>query len=267
MMTQTSLSGRRIIHLAVLSLVLGLSGVTGCASMWSKLGQSWDAQRAYGEGLDRYQAGNYAGAIPLFQRALTLDSTLDDASSDLAWSYYHTGKYQEAAHQFEKVMAQQPKWEGLYDGLGWSQYQSGHYQAALKSFQRALELDSTYRDAAVGHAYTLFELRRYADALPYLDRLTREGGGNGMGGPAPDLDGVRSRLAWSLFYLGDYAKAKEQFTKGLVARPDWYGLHNGLGWSYLKLGDKTRAQASFKRALELKPDLGDAKEGLALASR
>jgi tetratricopeptide (TPR) repeat protein len=266
MKIMTSLSRRRVIPLAVLGLVLGL-GVTGCASTWSRLGQGWNAQRSYGEGLNRYQAGDYAGAIPLFQQALTLDPTLDDASSHLAWSYYHTGKYSQAAHQFEQAAVHQPKWEGLYDGLGWSQYQAGRYQDAMKSFQHALELDSTYRDAAVGLAYTLFELRRYAEALPRLERLTREGGGNGMGSPAPDLDGVRSLLAWTLFYLGDYAKAKEQFTKGLAARPEWYGLHNGLGWSYLKLGDKTRAQASFKRALELKPDLGDAKEGLSLASR
>jgi tetratricopeptide (TPR) repeat protein len=266
MKTTLSARRRRVVLVAILSLVLG-PGVAGCAGTWSGLGQSWNAQRSYGEGLNRYQQGDYAGAIPPFQQALALDRTLDDAASHLAWSYYHTGKYSEAAHQFEQAIARQPKWEGLYDGLGWSRYQLGRYEAAVKLFKQALGLDQTYRDAGVGLAYSLFELRRYAEALPHLDRLTREGGGNGMGSPAPDLDGVRSRLAWTLFYLGEYAKAKEQFTRGLASRPDWYGLHNGLGWSYLKLGDKARAQASFKRALELKPDFGDAREGLSLASR
>ncbi|HSB82852.1 MAG TPA: tetratricopeptide repeat protein [Candidatus Methylomirabilis sp.] len=266
----TSLSRRRVVLLAAMGLALGL-GVAACASTWSRVGQqvrqNWNAQRSYGDGLDRYKARDYAGAIPLFQRALSLDPTLDDAASHLAWSYYHAGKYPDATHQFEQAILRQPKWEGLYDGLGWSQYQAGHADVAMKSFQQALEMDPTYRDAAVGLAYSLFELRRYAQALPHLDRLTREGEGNGLQKPAPDLDGVRSRLAWTLFYLGDYPRAKEQFMKGLASRPDWYGLHNGLGWSYLKLGDKARAQASFKRALELKPDLGDAKDGLSLASR
>ncbi|HYL79538.1 MAG TPA: tetratricopeptide repeat protein [Candidatus Acidoferrum sp.] len=259
------MDSRRVFLWVGLALALGFS-MTGCASTWSKLGQSWSAQRSYGEGLDRYQRGDYAGAIPLFQRALTLDRTLDEAASHLAWSYYHTGKYPAAAHQFAQAIVRQPRWEGLHAGLGWSQYQAGQYQVAKKSFQQALDLDPTYRDAAVGFAYSMFELRQYAEALPHLDRLTREGGG-GMGSPAPDLDGVRSRLAWTLYYLGEYAKAKEQFTKGLASRPDWYGLHNGLGWSYLKLGDRARAQASFKRALELKPGFEDAKEGLSLASR
>lgn len=263
---EASVSKRREFLVTILSLVLGL-GLTGCASTWSKVGQNWNAQRSYGEGLNRYEQGDYARAIPLFQRALTLDRTFDDAASHLAWSYYHTGKYSDAARQFEQAIARQPRWEGLYDGLGWSQYQQGRYEVAVRQFQHALGLDRTYRDAGVGLAYSLFELRRYAEALPHLERLTREAGGSGMGSPTADLDGVRSRLAWTLFYLGEYAKAKEQFTKGLASRPDWYGLHNGLGWSYLKLGDKTRALASFRRALELKPDFGDAKEGLSLASR
>lgn len=255
--------------LAMLCLGLGLA-LTGCAGTWSKIGQnvrqSWDAQRAYGEGLDRYEAGDYAGAIPLFRRALTLDPALDDAASRLAWSYYHSGRYSDASAQFKRTIARRPAWEGLYNGLGWSRYQAGRYHIAAQSFQRALELDPNYRYAAVGFAYSLFERGRYAEALPHLDRLRREGGGSLLGNREPDLDAVRSRLAWTLFYLRDYAKAREQFTKGVAARPDWYGLHNGLGWCYLKLGDKARARASFTRALQLKPDLGDAKEGLSRAS-
>ena len=254
------------VYLAVVGLGLGLV-MTGCASTWSKLGQSFSAQRAYEDGLAGYKAQDYAGAIPHFQRALTLDPTLDDASAHLAWSYYQTGKYSEANYQFKEAIARQPQWEGLYDGLGWSRYQVGRYHLAVKSFKMALDIDQSYRDATVGLAYSFFELGQYAQALPHLDRLTREGEGNGLRSPSPDLEGVRSRLAWTLFYLGDYARARDQFTKGLASHSDWYGLHSGLGWSYLKLGDKTRAQASFKRALELKPDLGDAREGLSLANR
>jgi Flp pilus assembly protein TadD len=81
--------------------------------------------------------------------------------------------------------------------------------------------------------------------------------------PASDVEDVRTRYAWGLFYLGDYAKAREQFTKGIAARPEWSGLYNGLGWTYLRLGDKVQARRSFQRAVDLKPDLADAKEGLA----
>jgi Flp pilus assembly protein TadD len=108
----------------------------------------------------------------------------------------------------------------------------------------------------------LFELGRYAEALSHLERLTRVGEANMLRSAAPDLEEVRSRYAWTLFYLGDYSKAEQQFAAGIAARPGWSGLYNGLGWTYLRLGDKRRARQNFDRALELKPDLTDAKEGL-----
>ena len=223
------------------------------------------AQRSYQEGLDRYTAKDYKGAIPLFQRALELESTFDDAEAHLAWSYYHIGEYTEATRHFRQTLMRQPKWEGLYDGLGWSRYQVKRYQLALDAFQQALALDPRYRDAAVGFAYCLFELGRYAEVLPQLERLARDGEGGGPPNPAADVEQVRSRYAWTLFYLGDYAKAREQFTKVLSTRPDWAGIHNGLGWTQLRLGDRVRAQESFRRALQLQPDFADAKDGLGLA--
>jgi len=245
--------------------------VVGCgttmAQVSTALQQAYEAQRAYGRGLDRYHAKDYAGAIPYFQRALQLQPSLDDAEAYLAWSYYHSGNYARATFHFRQAIARQPKWEGLYDGLGWSRYRVGRYHLALDAFREALALDPRYRDAGVGYAYSLFELGRYAEALPHLERLTREGEGSMGQSPAADLDEVRSRLAWTLFYLGEYIKARDQFLKGIASRPDWYGLHNGLGWCYLRLGDRAKARASFQRALQLQPNYADAREGLALAGR
>lgn len=78
-----------------------------------------------------------------------------------------------------------------------------------------------------------------------------------------DVEDVRSRYAWTLFYLGDNVKARQQFTKGIAARPEWSGLYNGLGWTLLRLGENVQARRSFERAVQLNPDLADAKEGLA----
>jgi len=255
---------------AVLSLGLAIS-VGSCGGTMTQLSSmleaGYRAQRSYDDGIDRYKAGDYAGAIPLFQRALDLEPTFDDAEAYLAWSYYHTGAYADATRHFRQAVARQPRWEGLYNGLGWSRYSVGRYHLALEAFQEALDLDARYRDARVGLAYSLFELGRYGEALPHLEPLTREGEGHFLQSPTKDVEEVRSYLAWTLFYLEEYEKAREQFAKGLAARPDWYGLHNGLGWTSLRFGDKARARESFRRALQLKPDFADAKAGLAQAGR
>jgi tetratricopeptide (TPR) repeat protein len=255
----------RIIQVAALSVGVAFA-VIGCgatmAQFSTKLQQGYQAQRAYDAGFERYKARDYAGAIPYFTRALELEAAFDEAEAYLAWSYYYTGNYPRATLHFRQALVRQPKWEGLYDGLGWSRYQVGRYNLALESFREALALDPRFRDAAVGYAYALFELGRYAEALPHLERLTRGGEGSAIQTPMRDVEDVRSRLAWTFFYLGGYDKARDQFLKGLKARPDWYGLHNGLGWTYLRLGDRVRARASFQRALELQPSYADAKEGL-----
>jgi len=267
------MAGTRVLRIALTVTVgLGLALLTtGCggtmAQLSSQLEESYRAQRNYQEGLDRYKAGDYAGAIPLFERALELEPTFDDAEAYLAWSYYHTGAYAKATRHFRQAVARQPRWEGLYNGLGWSRYRVGRYHLAVEAFQEALDLDPRYRDAAVGFAYSLFELGQYGEALPHLERLTREGEGHALQTPTKDVEEVRSYLAWTLFYLEDYERAREQFVMGLAARPDWYGLHNGLGWTYLRLEDKTRARESFQKALQLKPDFADAKAGLAQVGR
>jgi tetratricopeptide (TPR) repeat protein len=234
----------------------------GCAGSMTQIQDGFQAQRAYNAGLERYQVKDYAEAITQFQRAVTLDPQFDDAEARLAWSYYHSEQYAPATRHFRQALLRQPQWPGLYDGLGWSRYRLQRYHLAIDAFQQAMALEPAYRDAAVGLAYSLFALERYREALPHLERLIREGEGNGLRSASSDLEQVRSRYAWTLFYLGDYGKARDEFAKGVAARPDWAGLHNGLGWSFLNLKDRQGAIRHFENALRLQPDFADAKEGL-----
>jgi len=253
--------------LSVVVLVLLAGCADTMASLSAQLRRGYEAQGAYQHGLEAYQARHYDQALPELRRAVALDPTLDEAQALLAWSAYYVHNYPEAALHFRRALARQPQWGGLYDGLGWTRYRVGRYHIALEAFHEALRLEATDRDAAVGAAFSLFELGRYAEALPGLERLTRDGEGSVFKKPSADLDEVRSRYAWTLFYLGAYDRARAEFAKGIAAQPTWYGLYNGLGWSQLQLGDPAEAQATFQRALQLKADLADARQGLAQARR
>jgi tetratricopeptide (TPR) repeat protein len=261
--------GRTARTLALVATLAAL--LVGCAETRSEIRTSFHegriAQQSYDAGKAKYLARDYVAAVPLFQRTLSLDPQYDDAEIYLGWSYYHLGRYPDATHHFRQVTVRQPRWESAWNGLGWSQYRAGQHERALEAFQEAVALDPVYRDAAVGLAYSLFELNRYREALPYLHRLTREGAYLYFPDPNSDVEEVRSRYAWCLYYTGAYRKAQEEFAKGLKARPQWRGLHSGLGWTYLKMGDRARARESFQRALRLDPDYADARAGLAEASR
>lgn len=245
--------------------------LTGCAETRSGIATSFRegriAQQNYEAGKAKYRAQDYAAAAPLFQRTLSLDPQYDDAEIYLGWSYYHLGRYPDATHHFRQVTVRQPRWESAWNGLGWSQHRGRQYQSALVAFQEAVALDPGYRDAAVGLAYSLFDLGRYREALPHLHRLTREGAYLYFPNPDSDVEEVRSRYAWCLYYTGGYRQARDEFAKGIQARPKREGLHNGLGWTYLKMGDRARARESFQRALRLDPGYADARAGLAESSR
>ncbi len=258
----------KVVILVSLPLGLLLAGCSGSLAQGAaSVERISQAQRSYEAGMARYKAADYQAAIPHFTRALELDPTFDDAEASLAWSLYHHGDYVEAIRHFRQALTRQPRWEGLHGGLGWSRYRIQRYYLALEAFRQALAIAPRYRDAAIGYAYTLFELGRYAEALPYLERLTREGEGGALRSPLPDVERVRSRYAWTLFYLADYPRARVEFQRGVAARPDSAGLHNGLGWTDLRLGDRTRASESFRRALQLQPGFADAQEGLEMAAR
>ena len=246
-----------------LQLVLLLVSCTGTlAQSLARPRERSQAVRSYADGLERYRAKEYSAAIPLFRRALELEPDFDEAETRLAWSLHQSGQYLDATLHFRQVLVRQPGWPELHDGLGWSRFQVNRYNLALEAFRQALALDPRHRGARVGLAYSLFELGRYAEALPQLERLTGEGEGSASHGLLPDVEEVRARLAWTRFYLGDYTRAREQFLRGLAARPEWAGLHNGLGWTHLRLGDRGQAATSFRRALALRPSFADARDGL-----
>jgi Flp pilus assembly protein TadD len=258
---------RTPVHLTLVAIGLVALLLSGCAGVTTAVRNGYEAQTAYQAGLAHHAANDYAAAVPALERAVQLDPTLDDARTHLAWSYYELGDAAQSARQFRLALARQPRWPGLHDGLGWSRYRAGRYHIALDAFREALALDPEYRDAQIGTAYSLFALGRYAEARPILATLVSAGEKTLFRPALSDLESVRARYAWTLFYLEDYRGAQAQFLRGLAARPGWAGLHNGLGWTVLRLGDHVAAQRSFQQALALRPAFDDAQQGLMLAKR
>jgi protein O-GlcNAc transferase len=211
-----------------------------------------------------YDARDYAGARDRLLDAVALDPHHDQARALLGWAHYHLGEYRAAAIAFKAGLRRQPSWDGLYDGLGWSRLKLGRYHLAIEAFQAALDLSPDHADALIGLGTALFELGRYEAAIKPLDRALR-GMTTVIGDEAPEAPAARSRLAWSLFYVGRLPEARHAFERALRAAPQGAGLHNGLGWCLLRQGDRRQARVAFERALALQPGYEDALEGLRQA--
>jgi tetratricopeptide (TPR) repeat protein len=103
--------GRRV-ALGV-ALVLLFAGCGGLRSQVSQqFTQARRAQVSYHDGLARYEAQDYPGAIPLFERAQANDPPSTRPAS-LAWSYYHVGNYPQATRHFRQAL-RASRWVGLH---------------------------------------------------------------------------------------------------------------------------------------------------------
>lgn len=74
--------------------------------------------------------------------------------------------------------------------------------SAVRSYVRTVQLDTTFYRADYRIALTAFKSRRYAQAVPHLQRALRR---------SPRLVGARQMLAESLESLGRYPEAADQY--------------------------------------------------------
>lgn len=132
-------------------------------------------------------------------------------------------------------------------------------------------------------AETYIELRRYGDALPWLDRVPpssqrerlKARALSGLGRPAEAARLLEAIPGWEedtdLLYAvgvsrdraGEYGAAARAFEELLSRSPDAEAFVSAtLGWTRLRGGDRAGAAAAFLRAAELEPDACGAFSGL-----
>jgi len=111
-------------------------------------------------------------------------------------------------------------------------------------------------EASFNRGKSLLEARKFQEARDLLRETTIL---------YPDHDPARALLAWSEYFVGDFASAIITFKSALRRQPTWEGLYDGLGWSRLRLGRQHLAIAAFRPALDRNPDYAEALNGLGSA--
>ena len=122
-----------------------------------------------GLGFTLYALRRYRDAIPPLERAIAsgadlppveervpipgtpgLHPIVSDATSTLAWSYYHSGDVPQALRHFRDVTTRQPDWPDAWSGLGWTLAKGGDRAEAERAFRRSLAAQPGYADAMRG---------------------------------------------------------------------------------------------------------------------
>ncbi len=98
----------------------------------------------------RARTGDWAGALPLAQRAVDLDATDGVAYAILGWANLQSGDLAAAQRAFAQAVKWQPTVADHHLGLALASFQQGDIDQARRSLARTLQLDPTYAPELTG---------------------------------------------------------------------------------------------------------------------
>jgi len=186
-------------------------------------------------------AAKYAQALADARQSVALAPDLPEGYTALAAYFMATLHSAEAKEAIDHAVTLAPSDARALRAAGYFYANIGQVKTGLAMTERGLARDPVSPDAYWAHGWALYGARRYAEALPVLER-------------AVELDGKGSTYTASLgivkYALGDYSGAATT----CEVRPDYWWHRVCLAISYDKLG--RHADAAAIRARE-QADAGD----------
>lgn len=173
-------------------LLLVMMGVAGCITLgfgawfWQLPKPVSDAQqKLYQEAVNKYDAGNYEGAVEDLNQVIELDPQNAFAYNRRGDAYYRLGDYEQAQADSSQAILLNPQDANAYFDRGFAFSELGKYKEAIADYTQAIKLNSQ-------------------DAYPYY--------GRGL---------ARSQLKDNKGAIGDFSKAialKPQYTEAYLQR-------------------------------------------------
>ncbi|MBP7275856.1 MAG: tetratricopeptide repeat protein [Kiritimatiellae bacterium] len=120
------------------------------------------------------QEKSYAEAVPLLERALKAEPTIEAAWEALGWSYYFTGREEDANRLWKQYLSLRPDSPKAYSLLAQLSILRGDWRATDEYLQGSLRLDPKNYDIRFWYAQNLFRLGRLDASLKILEELFHE---------------------------------------------------------------------------------------------
>lgn len=208
------------------------------------------------------QAGDDAGAIKLYERALALRPESPDTLTNLALSQARLGRLAEAEQTMRRAMAMRPDDPRINFRLGTLLVELNRAPESLPFLKKAVELAPQDVDARVNYTTVLSMLRRHADLVVLLRESIKRDPGN--------LSHA-ANLAWTLATSTDDAVRNGREAVGVIreaiarAPSPSADLTDILAAALAETGDFAGAAAASQQAINLanKPGSGIGAEMVA----
>jgi tetratricopeptide (TPR) repeat protein len=190
-----------------------------------------EAQYAYEQGLALFNRGQFAEAIPIFEKAILLEPDFYQAHLYLGRSHLNLRAYGKALRPLRNA-----------------------YRLSPNDFKR--EVVDLLIDALLGAAFSELKQGNLQTSLSYIrEVLSVEPKSQKI---KDDLSRVLVAVATELFKSGKVREAVKEYTEAIKANPDNTGAYIGLAKALFRSGDFIKALDAAEKAVSLDPDSKEA---------
>jgi tetratricopeptide (TPR) repeat protein len=197
----------------------------------------------------KYEEGDYQGAIPLLNQAIAINPQYAYAYAGRGYIYYFLQKYQEAIADYTKAIAINPQYAEAYYNRGATYYYLQRYQEAIADYTQAIAINPQYAEAYYNRGATYYYLQRYQEAIAdYTQAIAIN----------PQYAGAYGNRGATYYYLQRYQEAIADYTKAIAINPQYAGAYGNRGVAYYYLQRYQEAIADYTQAIKINPQYAEA---------
>lgn len=127
--------------------------------------ESQNALTLYALGQNRFETGDFKGAVVAFKQSVKLDPESAEYQLSLAHSYMRLNKNKDAINALEEAIRLNPDSAEAHYGLGLASFNTRRYTDAMMAFKKAAKVNPDMSKAHYGLALTYLELGKNDELL------------------------------------------------------------------------------------------------------
>ncbi len=210
----------------------------------------------YNLGAAVHARGEFAEAIRLYEKSLSLNSNRTDTYVNLGSALQSQGETEEALAVLSGAVERDPTHAQARTNLGLLLQSEGRFVDAMPHLQRALELDPYSTEARFGIGSILLAIGKPAEAAAQFQAALRSD---------PEDAELHNNLGSALAQLEQIPLARRHLEQAVRLDPGLAGAHLNLANLLAWVGELDAAIEQYRLTLALEPESADALQNLELA--
>lgn len=192
-----------------------------------------------------FQAGDPAGAAPLYKKARSLEGAAADAAIGLGNVALAVGDTTVAVNHYRSAIEAAPENPDPRVNLGTVFLRQGRYDEAVAEFERALAIDPSDLALYLNLAVLYYHTEQYAEALEYCRAIVERD---------PSLIEAQRLIGSIAMAMGEHDLAVQAYNSALLLDANDLASHLGIAEAYDTLGRVDEAHAHWQQWLDLVAD-------------